>query len=117
MKYYLIETVLEEIEKEVIGLYEEEKLSVEQAILILNIVRGSMEQYNSKNSRQPICRCGRCLKVLEPDMRMFSLEEEINRRTGGSWWSEELDHEVAFDTLCQECCELMMQKYFTDFQL
>lgn len=112
MKYYLAVPVMEEIEREVISLYEEKKLSAEQAILILNIVRSSIERYNSKNLHQPVCHCGKCLKRLESGMNKYSLEKEIQRMTGGLWWSEELEHEVAFDTVCDECYKLIIQKYF-----
>ncbi len=114
MKYYLAVPILEEIERKVIGLCEEEKLSTEQAVLILNIVRSSVGQYNSKNLHQSICRCGKCLKILEQDMKKYSLEKEINSRTGGLWWSEELDCEVAFDTVCEDCYGLIIQKYFLE---
>lgn len=111
MKYYLINPVLEEIEKSVIALLESKKLSDKQAVLVLNIIRKSMEQYNLENLKRSICRCGKCLKVLENNLPTYSLEE-MNRITGGMWWSEELESETAFDTLCQECYDSLLQKYF-----
>lgn len=117
MRYYLINPVLEEIEKGVVNLYELKKLSKEQTVLILNIIRSSMEQYNSEKSDQSMCRCGKCLKVLDSDEPIYSLEEGINKITNGSWWSEEIDQEVAYDMLCQECYKLMMQKYFQKVRL
>lgn len=113
MKYYLINPVLEEIEKEIIALYETEKLSREQALRVLNIVKNSMEQYNSKYSRQFVRRCGKCLKVLEDAEPIYSLEKEINKIAGGTWWEENLDYDIVCDTLCQRCYESILQKYFS----
>lgn len=111
MKYYLMNPVLEEIEKSVIALYESDRLSDKQAVLVLNVIRNSMEQYNSKNLEQPVCRCGKCLKKLDNNTVTYSLEKEMNKITGGMWWSEELDCETAFDTLCPECYDSILKKY------
>lgn len=111
MRYYLVNPVLKEIEERVIDLYEQKKLSHEQAIMVLSIIRESMEQYNLENTRQSANRCGKCLKVLEPDMPVYFLEPEINEITGGTWWNDEIEQEIAFDGLCRECCDLMIRKY------
>lgn len=111
--YYLVNPVLREIEKKVIALYEAKELSQKQTILILNTIKDGMEQYNLKHSGQSVQRCGKCLKILKNNTAAYSLEEEINKITGGGWWSEELDNEAAFDVLCQECRDLIIQKYFS----
>lgn len=112
MRHYLVNPVLQEIENKVIGLYEHKKLSREQAVLILNCVSDSMEQYNLEHGKQSVWRCGRCLKMLESDREVYSLEKEVNQIFGGGWWSDEIELEMAFDGVCRECCDLMMQKYF-----
>lgn len=112
MRYYLADPVLKDMEERVVDLYEQRKLSREQAVMVINNMRDSMEKYNSEHAGQAVRRCGRCLKTLNAEMEICYLEQEINAVTGGSWWSDEIDKEITFDGLCRECCDLMMQKYF-----
>lgn len=112
MRYYLANPVLKEMEEKVIDLYVQKKLSREQAVLVLNCMRDSMEQYNSEHAEQSIRRCGRCLKTMDAEMEVCYLGQEIDIMTGESWWSDEIDQEMVFDGLCRECYDLIMKKYF-----
>lgn len=112
MRNYLAFPVLDNIQEAILDLYDQKILTAAQTITILNLIKEKIENYNSDQKGNNICRCGRCLKQLA-GIKTFSLEEEANKITKGSWWSEELEAEAAFDTICADCRDFIMDKYFS----
>lgn len=113
MSSYMAMPVLDGVQEGIFEMYDEGILTREQTIKVLNLIRDKLESYNTNNNRTTSCRCGRCLKVIDTKER-YSLENEINKITGGSWWNEEIDKEVISDGICYECCQLIVKKYILD---
>lgn len=111
MNSYLAVPVLDEIREAILGLYDKNILTDTQTVAVLNLIKEKVENFNSVQKDNSTCRCGRCLKNLAY-AEMFSLEEEVNKITKGSWWSEELEAEIAFDTICEDCRSFIIEKYF-----
>lgn len=112
MSSYFAVPVLDEVQEAILDLYDKKFLTNTQTIAVLNLIREKVENYNSDQKENNTCRCGRCLRNFTY-AEMFSLEEEVNKITKGTWWSEELDAEVAFDTICGGCRDFIMDKYFS----
>ena len=111
MNTYLSIPVLDEIREGILILHDRKILTDTQAVVMLNLIKEKVENYNSDQKDNNTCRCGRCLRHLS-GVETFSLEEEVNKITKGSWWSEELETEAAFDTICAGCLSFIINKYF-----
>ncbi|MBR1634677.1 MAG: hypothetical protein IJ682_06415 [Lachnospiraceae bacterium] len=112
MESYLVNPVLDEIKSGIVNMFDRHDINAKQAVELLVMIEDSVERFNSRNSSRLACRCGKCLKSFSIDEKMYSLKEEIEKLTGGFWWSEELDKSVAFDTVCKSCLDNIEHKYF-----
>lgn len=112
MRYYLKIPVIDELQDAILDLYDRKELTSKQAITILNLIREKVEGYNSEHQEQNICRCGRCFKDLSTE-KQYSLEHEVKRLSGDSWWDEDLDKEFAFDSICGDCLDFVRGSYFS----
>ena len=104
--------VFGEIKKGVLNMFDSGKLSNEQTISIINLMNDCINNFYLKQENKTPLRCGQCLRKLGTDEKIYSLKNEIDKLTAGSWWSDDLDSEVAFDTVCENCCKKIINKYF-----
>ena len=110
MKNYMIVPVIAGIKRDIADMFDQGNLSQEQSIQILRLIDKNLESFNADHAIDSEPRCGRCLRIME-DEDTFSLENEVNKITGGSWWSEELESEVFTDLVCSDCKNLLLKKY------